>query len=258
MIGAIAGDIIGSAFVHRKDKPEYSFKLVSSTSHFTANTILTVALAESILKNESYLETLKRYFLEFPNFDYGGYLFGMLISPKPQAYYEDHINSAARISPIGWAYNSLGEVLNRAKECAELTHCQKEGIKGAQAIASAVFLSRTGNSKKDIKEFIEKKFKYDLNLNVEKLRKEYSFSNKCQDTVPQAIFTFLESKDFEDSLRLSIYIGGNTSAVASMNAAIAEAYYSGVPQKIKPVSIEHMDLRLKNILTGFHTKYCTK
>ncbi len=255
MLGAIAGDIIGSVYEFTNVKPEYDFKLLQKHSHFTANTILTIALAESILNNDSYQDTLKKYFLLYPNLSYGGYFFGWLLSPKPQPYESYGSGSAMRVSSIGWSYKSLEVVLEKAKESAEITHNHIEGIKGAQATASAVYLARNGESKKEIKKFIEKKFKYDLNFSIKGLRKNYKFEESCQMTVPQAIFTFLQSMDFEDSIRLAIYIGGDSDTLACINGSIAEAFYRDIPQKINNGVNTILDTRLKKIVYRFCEQY---
>lgn len=160
-----------------------------------------------------------------------------------------------RVSPVGWAYNELETVLLKAKESAEVTHNHPEGIKGAQATAASIFLARTKHSKKEIKEFVEKTFHYNLDLDIEDLRKNYQFNESCQDTVPRAIFTFLVSASFEDSIRKAIYIGGDSDTLAAINGSIAEAFYGGVPEEIKAEVYKRLDERLERIVKSFIEKY---
>ena len=119
----------------------------------------------------------------------------------------------------------MEEVLEEAKKSAEPSHGHAEGLQGSQAIASSVFLARGGASKEDIKEYVEETFGYDLNFHIEDLRRNYSFKSSCQESVPEAIYCFLESENFEDSIRKSISIGGDTDTIAAMCGAISEAYY---------------------------------
>ena len=160
-----------------------------------------------------------------------------------------------RVSPIAWAYNNLEMVLQKAKESSEVTHSHPEGIKGAQATAVSIFLARTKNSKKEIKEFVEKNFLYDLDLDLEELRKYYKFNESCQDTVPQAIYTFLISESFEDSIRKAIYIGGDSDTLACINGSIAEAFYGGVPKNIADEVYKRLDSRITIITNDFREKF---
>ena len=181
-----------------------------------------------------------------------------LHSEKPQPYNSWGNGSAMRVSPVGWAYNDLETVLSKAKESAEVTHNHPEGIKGAQATSASIFLARTKNSKKEIKEFVEKNFNYNLDLDLEDLRKNYRFNESCQDTVPQAIFTFLISENFEDSIRKAIYIGGDSDTLACINGSIAEAFYGGVPENIADEVYKRMDSRITIITNDFREKFISK
>lgn len=258
MLGALAGDIIASAYEYKTEKLPYNFNMFAKRSHFTDDTILTIATAESILTGEPFRNTIKKYFLLYPNLSYDGYLLGWLLSPKPQPYDEYGSRVASRISPFGWAYNTLGNVLEMSRNNAEITHYHREGIKGAQAVAGTVFLARTGASKAEIKSFIEKKFKYDLGFDMAKLIKNYKFTDKCQEIVPQAIFTFLQSNDFSDSIRLTIQIGGNSNSLACINGAIAEAFYKTIPKKIVNFVMNNIDDRVKSVAELFTSELINK
>jgi ADP-ribosylglycohydrolase len=248
MIGAIAGDIIGSVYEFISAKPDFDFQLFVNDSEFTDDTVLTVALADSILNDFSYLEKLRQYYRRYPDAGYGGIFHKWARSKYPKPYNSWGNGSAMRVSPVGWAYNDLETVLIKAKESAEVTHNHPEGIKGAQATASSIFLARTGNSKVKIKEYIEQNFEYDLNLEIEDLRENYSFDVSCQGTVPQAIFTFLISESFEDSIRKAIYIGGDSDTLACINGSIAEAFYGGVPKEISEEVNKRLDSHLSDVV----------
>ncbi len=256
MLGAITGDIIGSVFEFDFTKPEFEFSLFSKESRFTDDTVLTVALADSILSNVDYKLKLSEYYRLYPHCSFGS-RFHLWATRKEQPPYNSWGNgSAMRVSPVGWAYNDLETVLLRAKESAEVTHNHPEGIKGAQATAASIFLTRTKHSKKEIKKFVEKRFGYDLDLDLEDLRKNYRFNESCQGTVPQAIFTFLISDNFEDSIRKAIYIGGDSDTLACINGSIAEAFYGGVPEEIKNEVYKRLDIRLTKILSDFIERCC--
>ena len=258
MLGAIAGDIIGSVYEFTNVKPDFYFPLFVNDSEFTDDTVLTIALADSILSNIPYKDKLREYYLRYPNAGYGGMFHKWARSKNPQPYNSWGNGSAMRVSPVGWAYNDLETVLLKAKESAEVTHNHPEGIKGAQATAASIFLARTKNSKKEIEKFVEKNFNYNLDLDLEDLRKNYRFNESCQDTVPQAIFTFLISDSFEDSIRKAIYIGGDSDTLACINGSIAEAFYGGVPETIAEEIYKRLNDKLSAIVNNFTDKYVKK
>lgn len=254
MLGAIAGDIIGSIYEFDNKKPGYDFQLFHKYSHFTDDTVLTVALADSIISETPYLEKVIEYYNIYPDAGYGG-MFRRWAANNGRNPYNSYGNgSAMRVSPIGWAYNDLDTVLQKAKESAEITHNHPEGIKGAQATASAIFLAREKTSKAEIKEFIIKNFDYNLDFELEELREHYRFNESCQGTVPQAIYTFLISDSFEDSIRKAIYIGGDSDTVACINGSIAEAYY-GIPANIVEQIYKKLDDRLTQVTKQFVIRY---
>ena len=258
MLGAITGDIIGSVYEFVYNKPEYNFPLFSNESKFTDDTVLTVALADSILSYTNYKTKLLEYYSQYPHYSYGLRFHVWANNRNPQPYDSWGNGSAMRVSPVGWAYNDIETVLQKAKESAEVTHNHPEGIKGAQATAASIFLARTKHSKDEIKEFVEKNFDYNLDLDIEDLRKNYRFNESCQGTVPQAIFTFLISESFEDSIRKAIYIGGDSDTLACINGSIAEAFYGGVPENIVEEVYKRMDSRITIITNDFREKFIIK
>lgn len=254
MLGAIAGDIIGSIYEFDKKKPEYNFQLFHKYSHFTDDTVLTVALADSILSETPYLDKVIEYYHLYPDAGYGG-MFRRWAANSGRHPYNSYGNgSAMRVSPVGWAYNDINTVLQKAKESAEITHNHPEGIKGAQATASAIFLARQKTPISEIKEFIIENFNYNLDFELEELREHYRFNESCQGTVPQAIYTFLISESFEDSIRKAIYIGGDSDTVACINGSIAEAYY-GIPNDIVEQIYKKLDDRLTQVTKQFVRRY---
>jgi ADP-ribosylglycohydrolase len=251
MLGAIAGDIIGSVWEFDDRKPEYDFELFTSESKFTDDSVLTIALADSILNGTDYTKKLKEYFKLYPGRGYGGGFFNWASSDSTEPYNSWGNGSAMRVSPVGWTYNTLEEVLRHAKRSAEVTHNHPEGIKGAQAAAAAIFMSRQGKVKNEIKAYIQKTFGYHLNYTLDDLIENYSFTESCKETVPQAIYTFLISEDFEDSIRKSMIIGGDSDTLACINGSIAEAYYKGIPEHIEREVRLRLDERLLNITEKF-------
>lgn len=254
MLGAIAGDIIGSVYEFDDEKPDYDFVLFTDKSHFTDDSILTIALAESILTNSDYNLKLYEYYHRYPHGGYGG-MFHRWAKVKNSPPYNSYGNgSAMRVSPVAWAYNDLDTVLLKAKESAKVTHNHPEGIKGAQSTAAAIFLARSGKSKNEIKKFIEEEFNYFLDFELEDLREYYTFNETCQKTVPQAIYTFLISENFEDSIRKAIYIGGDSDTLACINGSIAEAFY-GIPDTIVRETLSRLDVQLLKVVNEFRDRY---
>jgi ADP-ribosylglycohydrolase len=185
-----------------------------------------------------------------------GFSFMQWAESKDSSPYHSWDNgSAMRVSPVGFAYNSLEEVLLEAGKSAEITHDHIEGIKGAQATASAVFLARTGKSKGDIKKYIETEFDYNLDQTIDKIRETYELDVSCQGTVPQSITAFLESTDYEDSIRKAISIGGDSDTIACITGGIAHAFYKDIPDSIVDKVYKILDGPLRQVTTLFCNKY---
>ena len=255
MIGAIAGDIIGSVY-ERYNIKTTDFPLFSKGCRFTDDTVLTVALADSILHNASFVSKLKEYFNYYPNAGYGGNFYLWASSNNNKPYNSWGNGSAMRVSPVGFVYNDLQTVLEEAKLSAEVTHNHPEGIKGAEVTASAIFLARSGKNKEEIKDYIENTFKYNLSEPLDSIREYYTFDVSCQGSVPQAIIAFLESEDYESAIRNAISIGGDSDTIACITGGIAQAFYGDVPDFIKEKVFQILDERLRNITHEFNLKYC--
>ncbi len=231
LIGAVAGDIIGSAYEWENVKTT-DFELFPPQARFTDDTILTMAVARSIMYDEDFAQNIQDFARRYPHRGYGGFFKKWIYSDNPQPYGSYGNGGAMRVSPVGFAFNDLETVLLKAKQSAEVTHNHPEGIKGAQAIAAAVFLARDGKDKNYIREYIEKQFDYDLDFTLDQIRPSYKFSATAPLTVPQAIVAFLESTDFENAIRLAVSIGGDSDTIAAMTGSIAAAFYKEIPQYI--------------------------
>ena len=256
MIGAIAGDIIGSIYERHNIKTK-SFPLFQPESRFTDDSVLTCAVARAILNggiHEVYLTSIRTIGRMYPNCGYGGHFIDWLKSDSAEPYNSWGNGSAMRVSPVIWAYDSLEEVLRAAKVSSEVTHNHPDGIKGAQAIASAGFLARTGYAKSEIKNYISSQFGYDLDRTLDEIRPVYGFEVSCPGSVPEAIIAFLESGDFESAIRGAISIGGDSDTIAAMTGALAEAAY-GVPYIIRREAFSRLPLILKGIVEEFESKY---
>jgi len=254
MLGALAGDIIGSVYEwnHIKSK---EFPLFSPGCKFTDDTVLTVALADAILHRRNYVRTMKDYYRRYPGRGYGGSFHQWARSGDSRPYNSWGNGAAMRISPVGFACRSLKEVMKKAKAYTEVTHNHPEGIKGAQAVAAAVFLARTGTSQKDIRGYVEGVFGYDLSRTCDDIRPAYRFDESCQGTVPQALTAFLESEDFEDAVRNAVSLGGDSDTLACITGGIAEAFYRGVPKRIASRVMGFLDDDLRKVTVEFRKRF---
>lgn len=257
MLGAIIGDIVGSVYEGSRVKT-VEFPLFCEGSRFTDDTVLTVATADTILGGKSFGDTYQEYYHRYPLAGFGGSFIAWAAQRRSEPYNSWGNGSAMRVSPVGIAFRSLPEVLDKARESAEVTHNHPEGIKGAQAIAAAVFLARTGWSKDDIRNYITAEFGYDLSESIESIRKWYVFDVSCQGSVPQAIRAFLESWDLESAIRLAVSIGGDTDTIASMAGALAEAFYREIPPPLERQALKKLDDQLTSVLLCFRKKYIMK
>ena len=231
MIGAVIGDIIGSRFEFNNHRSE-DFTLFTEKSVVTDDTILSIATADCLLHNKEYASTYQLYAQKYPNGNYGGMFSKWMYAPNPKPYGSFGNGSGMRVSPVGWFFSNLEDTLKEAEKSAAVTHNHPEGIKGAQSIAMAIFLARMGSSKQEIKSAIESKFNYNLDFNLDTLRKTNKFDETCQITVPQSIYCFLISNSFEDAIRKAISIGGDSDTIACMTGGIAEAFYKEISEEI--------------------------
>lgn len=253
MIGAIAGDIIGSVYEHNGIKTK-DFPLFSPSSRFTDDTVLTIAVAFSILSGKSYGDAIKKIGNNYPDAGYGGTFIRWLLSKDAGPYNSWGNGSAMRVSPVGFAFNNIEEVLKQAKMTAGITHNHPEGIKGAQATALAVYLARSGTGKDEIRARIKKGFGYNLDRTVDEIRAVYSFDISCQGTVPEAIISFLDSESYEDAIRNAVSLGGDSDTLACITGGISEAFYGPVPENIYRKVKEILPPELMDIAQSFYEK----
>lgn len=254
MLGAIAGDIIGSVYEYHPLKTK-SFPLFGETSKFTDDTVLTIAAASAILNSDDYGASIAMFAGRYPHADYGGLFTRWLQSLNKSPYNSWGNGSAMRVSPVGFAFDSVDEILNEARKSAEVTHDHPEGIKGAQATALAVYLARTGTSKGEIKGEIVKRFAYDLSRKLDEIRPAYSYDVSCQGTVPEAIIAFLESESFEDAIRNAVSLGGDSDTLACITGGIAQAFYREIPDEIKTAVHARLPLEFIQIIDQFQSTF---
>ncbi|MCL1492059.1 MAG: ADP-ribosylglycohydrolase family protein [Pseudanabaena sp. Salubria-1] len=251
MLGAIVGDIVGSIYEFNNHRSK-DFPLFGVDCKFTDDTVLTIAVADCLMNNGNYTEYIKNYARKYTGRGYGGRFRQWISSESMEPYNSWGNGSAMRVSAVGFAYNDLEAVMNEAKRSAEVTHNHPEGIKGAQATAVAIFMARKGQSKEDIKTAIAQSFDYDLNRTVDEIRPTYVFNESCQETVPEAIIAFLESKDFEDAIRNAISLGGDSDTLACITGGIAEAFYGGVPTDIAKKALSYLDFNMREVVEKFY------
>jgi ADP-ribosylglycohydrolase len=259
MLGAIAGDIIGSVYEGRKRwlvERTASFEpLFSPKARFTDDTVLTLAVADSILGGGDLVTLLKEYHDRYPGAGFGQDFRAWAASEETEPYNSWGNGSAMRVSPVAWAFDTMDEVLYHARESARVTHNHPEGIKGAQATAAAIFLARQGSAKWEIQDEIERRFRYDLSFRLDDIRPTYTFDSSCQGTVPQAIVAFLESASFEEAVRLAVSLGGDCDTLACISGSISAAFYGGVPAEIRQQAVACLDDDLLEILMAFEMRY---
>lgn len=250
MLGAIAGDIIGSVYEGTRLETKI-FDLFSPKSCFTDDSVLSVAVAEALLTGADYGSMYKRYCRNYPSAGYGSGFFNWAFSHATEPYNSYGNGAPMRVSPVAYAFNTLEEVMNEAQKSALPTHNHPEAVRGARAIAAATFLARQNKTKGEIKAFIEQELGYSL---VGSYQEVLSAGIASQHSVPQALIAFLDSTDFEDAIRNAVYIGGDTDTLACMTGAIAEAFYGGVPKEIEAEVRNRLDLPLLRIVDQFQAQ----
>ena len=258
MLGAIVGDIVGSPyeFDRRRDEAHgMKFPLVlEGVSHFTDDTVLTLAVAEALMNTipkrggksdegkfrEAVKKSMREFARRYPYAGYGIRFVYWLENDKPKPYGSFGNGSAMRVSPVAWAFDDLESVERFAEISAEVSHNHPEGIKGAQATASAIFMARTGVGKPEIKSYITERYGYDLTRTLDEIRPYYTHVETCQETVPEAITAFLEGNNFEDVTRKAVSLSGDSDTLAAISCSIAEGMY-GIPEDINDMMLPLLD-----------------
>ena len=264
MIGSIIGDIVGSIYEFTPNNIKTKqFEFFNPNGSYTDDSILTFATADWLLHGGEVAHYYSKYGEKYP-WPMGGYGGGFKLwlvrSIRQQDYrpYNSCGNgSAMRVGPVGWAFDTIEEILAKAKESAECTHNHPEGIKGAQATALAIMMARHGCDKNEIRSEIEKRFEYDLQFTCEQIRPTYTWGETCQDSVPQAIVAFLDGEDYEDSIRNAISIGGDSDTIGCITGSIAEAYF-GVPADLRNSAMNYLPEELQSIISEFENKFGNK
>ncbi len=271
MYGAIVGDIIGSPYEFNRGQKKKEFDLFASGAAFTDDTVMTVAVAEAFLNagKDADLETIRQNVVQamqhwgrkYPNAGYGGRFRYWLQAPIPRPYGSYGNGSAMRVSAAGWLYDSLERTRAVARATAEVTHNHREGIKGAEAVASVIYLARNGKRKEEIREYVRREFHYRLDRTIDEIRPYYHHVESCQETVPEAITAFMEGEDFEDVIRTAVSLGGDCDTLTDIAGAMAEAFY-GIPailraevrNRVKPDMLAVLDRfdRILNRQGGEH------
>ena len=248
MLGAIIGDIVGSRFEFNNTK-SLDFDLFTSDCSFTDDTICTVAIADAILNGKSYRDSLLEWCRKYPNpmGAYGGGFARWIFSDNPQPYNSYGNGSAMRVSPVGWLFDRNDHVVEEASLTASVTHNHEEGIKGAQVVAMCIFLLRYGYDKNRILDFI-RPFYGEVKMPAPFTN---PFNETCQETVPVAIACFLESNSFEEAVRNSIVIGGDSDTIGAITGSIAEAFYR-VPDDMREKAFSYLPEDMLRIIQQFY------
>jgi len=250
MLGAVIGDMVGSRFEWHNYKGK-DFELCHEDCRATDDSVLTLAVADVLLNQEPYAQTYREYYRRYPNAGYGGGFSNWACGESLVGYNSFGNGSAMRVSPVGWYEQTLDGVFQQAQQSAIVTHSHPEGIKGAQAVSSAIFMARHGRTKDQIKEYLEQNFDYTLDLTPDQIRPTYQFDVTCQGSVPQAISCFLYSTDFEDAIRTAVSIGGDSDTIACISGSIAEACYGGIPEPLVNWCLNKLDAPQRQLVKRF-------
>ena len=263
MYGAILGDIIGSPYEFDRSPKVKDFPLFSPASRFTDDTVMTIGVADAFLSvpagasaseiRQQLVRSMQRFGRTYPAIGYGAKFLAWLMSDDPRPYGSWGNGSAMRVSSVGWLFDDLDTVLKMAELSAAVSHDHPEAIKGAQAVAAAIFLARTGHDKAEIKNYIEEQFGYDLSRTCDEIRPHYRHDVSCRGTVPEAVTAFLEGQDFEDVIRTAVSLGGDCDTLTCIAGAMAEAF-CGVPEHLKQACWEYLPADLLSVLLRFEKR----
>lgn len=254
MLGAIAGDIIGSVYEAAPIKTT-DFPLFVEASTFTDDTVLTVAAASALLSDGDYARALKRFARAYPHAGYGRSFYQWMLSDASEPYHSWGNGAAMRVSPVAFAFDTPEAVVDEAAHCAAVTHDHPEGIKGAQATALAIFLVRRGCNRKTIRSAITERFGYDLDRRLDDIRPGYRFDVSCAGSVPEAMIAFLEASDFEQAVRNAVSLGGDSDTQACIAGALAQARFGGVPETIAEAVYARLPAELIEVIAAFHSRF---
>nr|WP_321407276.1 ADP-ribosylglycohydrolase family protein [uncultured Carboxylicivirga sp.] len=255
MRGSIIGDIIGSAFIESPQSTT-DFQLLKPFSAYTTDTVLTIAIADAIIKKQSYEDSLRHWVSKFPKAGYRKKFMDWALSDKPNQQYNSSGDGAARrVAPIGFSAQTLEEAMEQAKEATIITHALEPKIKAAQAMTGAIFLARKGESKEEISEFLKSKIGYELptSLNKEEIN---PLIKKYKSPAPAALLAFLDSTNFEDAIRKAIWLEGPTNTIASITGGLAQAYYKHIPKALVRKTLSRIDPEMESVMEDFEKIHC--
>jgi ADP-ribosylglycohydrolase len=260
MYGAMLGDIIGSRFEFDRGGKSKDFKLFTNESIYTDDSVMTVAVAEALLNagreadekivKDNLIKSMKEWGNRIPNAGYGGMFYRWLFEDRTEPYGSFGNGSAMRVSSVGWLYDSLERTREVARWTAEVTHNHPEGIKGAEAVATVIYLARNGFDKAYIRRYVIDNFDYDLSRTCDEIRPGYHHVETCQQTVPEAITAFLEGEHFTDVIRTAVSLGGDCDTLTDIAAAMGEAYY-GCPQELRKECEDRIEKEMIEVLGRF-------
>lgn len=261
MLGAIAGDVLGSIYEGKHSHIKTTdFQLFNDRCHFTDDTVMNIAIADAILDKQfadiGYLNMALLWGARYPHAGWGR-AFKRFLFENPQPYHSWGNGAAMRSVPVGWACNTVSDVLREAATTAVFSHNHPEGIKGAQAVALAVFLARKGLDKEAIRQELHDIFDYDLGRTIAQIRPTYTFQVSCQLSVPEALIAFLDATDYESAVRNAISLGGDADTQACIAGGIAEAFYGGVPEEIAQFVKARLPDEFLNVINQFYVSYVT-
>lgn len=254
MLGAIIGDIVGSTHEYNGTKTK-DFPLITAGSTYTDDTVLTVAIADWLLTGGDLTDILQSYVRTYPGRGYGGMFRQWARERNPKPYNSFGNGSAMRVSPVGFAFEAIEDVLLWAERSASVTHNHPEGIRGAQATAAAIYYARRTKDRQELKRLLETISGYDLSRTLDQIRPSYFFNETCQRTVPEAILAFLESTSYEDAIRNAISLGGDADTLACITGGIAEAFYEDIPAELVSTAKELLHPDLLDVVRHFYSKY---
>ena len=258
MKGAVLGDIIGSRFEFNCNDKTKKFELLIDRCTFTDDTVMSIAVAQSLLSDCQDEATLERILVKnmqkwgrrYPDGGYGGMFRHWLVSDNPRPYHSYGNGSAMRVSSVGWLYDSLQETEHIAEITARVTHDHPDGIKGAQATAVAIWLARTGHCKEEIRSLMTERYGYDFSRTLNEIRPSHGMDETCPATVIEALTAFFEADDYEDAVRNAVSLGGDTDTLAAITGGVAEAYF-GIPEHLEKECMERIPVEMQEVIHQF-------
>ena len=263
MLGAILGDMIGAPYEFDRSPKVKEFPLFSRGTQFTDDSVMTIAVADALINvkdgaddaevKKALVDSMQKWGHRYPNAGYGCMFYEWLRTRNPKPYGSYGNGSAMRVSAAGWLYDTLEETRRIARLTSEVTHNHPEGIKGAEAIASAIFMARMGRSKDEIKAFIAREFDYDLSRTCDEIRPNYHHVETCQQTVPEALTAFFEGEDFEDVVRTAVSLGGDCDTLTCIACSVAEAFY-GIPEFMREECLKRLFPDMIEVIKSFESK----